>query len=132
VYIEVPNHDDSLLSIFDVPGYREFYYREPHIFYYNKSTLMTLLNRAGFEGEIASSGFDPNALNQLHWIMTGQPQHSATIAYGAPRLPFLATQGGGVQSEFMALLENFEKQYRALLERHLLCSHIIFIGKARF
>lgn len=131
IYIEVPNHDESLLSVFDVPGYRDFYYRGPHIFYYNPRTLRMMMNRAGFDGDISASGYEPNVLNQLNWILTGSPQPTATLAYGSPTLPFASNGDGAVRAEFTALLETFDKEYRALLAKHLLCSSIIFMGKLK-
>lgn len=129
VYIEVPNHDDSLLSVFDVPGYRDFYYRQPHIFYYNPKTLLMMLERAGFQGEISASGHEPNMINQLNWILTGNPQPTATLAYGNIALPFLSNASVPIREEFMALIERFDEEYRALLAKYLLCSSIVFIGK---
>ncbi len=128
LYCEVPNHDESLLSIFDVPGYRDFYYREPHLFYYNPDTLKRMLERAGFHGTIAASGFEPHALNQMHWILNGRPQPSATNAYGEPTLPLLSTPNPAAPQLFEAI-NRFHRDYRALLDRALLCSHIIFIGQ---
>jgi len=131
VYIEVPNHDDSLLSVFDVPGYREFYYREPHIFYYNPKTLMTLFNHAGFEGTITSSGFEPTMLNQFNWITTGKPQPTATAAYGQITLSFSQSTPKETRVAVEKIFDRLDQEYRGFLEQNLRCSHIIFIGKVR-
>ncbi len=131
VYIEVPNHDDSLLSVFDCKGYRDFYYREPHIFYYNPRTLMTMMHQAGFEGKILPSGLEPNILNQLNWILTEKPQATATLAYGQPLLPFIPKVHQELKRQFTSLVEKFDQEYRKLVENQLLCSHLVFLGTIR-
>lgn len=129
IYFEVPNHDDSLLSVFDVPDYRDFYYREPHLFYYSPATLKQMLAKGGFAGTVSASGFEPNMLNQLNWILTGKPQASAALAYGVPMLPFASHAAGGVREEFTHLIMAMHNQYRDFLDRNLLGSHVVFIGK---
>ena len=41
--VEVPNVDDWLLSVFSVPGYEDFDYRAPHVFYYSTRTLREVM-----------------------------------------------------------------------------------------
>ena len=131
LYIEVPNLSESLLSLFAVPGYGEFYYREPHLFYYSPKTLRLLLAKAGFAGRIKASGFEPNFLNQLHWIMENKPQKSDAEVYAPPKLPFRSAANPLLRRRMERLLTRLNREYRAFLDTNLLSSHIIFIGKKK-
>lgn len=129
IYFEVPNHNDSLLSVFDVPAYRDFYYREPHSFYYTPTTLKAIMQKGGFEGSVSWSGFEPNMINQLHWILVNRPQSTASEVYGPLRLPFGENTSGEIRKDFMEFITHLHNQYREFLNTHLLCSHIVFIGR---
>jgi len=48
--VEVPNVQEVLLSVYSISPYRDFYFKEPHIFYYSPSTLEMVMDRAGFSG----------------------------------------------------------------------------------
>lgn len=72
-FIEVPNVDDALLSLYDIPAFRDYYYTPAHQFYYSKDTLERTIAKAGF------ARFDIKPLqrydlsNHIHWMTTGRP-----------------------------------------------------------
>lgn len=85
LYLELPNINDVMLSGYQVSGYADFYYREPHVSYFSEATLGILLELAGFRGEM-STVQDYNFLNHLQWLFTGKPQDNFAIGTGAPEL----------------------------------------------
>lgn len=127
--IEVPNVSESLLTLFDVSPYEDFYYREVHEFYYSPETLLALLKKAGFRGTVRGASYAPNFINQLNWILAKAPQADAASVYGAPLLPWRK----GVDLGEKKILENwFSKksgEYRAFLKRNLLSESILFSGR---
>lgn len=97
VFIEVPDLHDPLASYYDVPAYRDFYYRDYHLYYFTKVSLARLLDGHGYGGEFTHL-MQASLSNHFHWMHTGRGQAntnemvSVTLPVGllADRLP----QGG--------------------------------------
>lgn len=45
ILIEVPNVEDILISHYDIPKFKDFYFCSPHLFYFSEKTLTQLLNK---------------------------------------------------------------------------------------
>lgn len=73
IHIEVPNLNDALLSIYDIDEFSKFYFRLPHVYYYDKSSLTKLLELLDFEGEI-SFHQEFSFFNHIHWLQNKSPQ----------------------------------------------------------
>jgi SAM-dependent methyltransferase len=73
IFIVVPNVDDALLSLYDIPAFQSFYYTPAHQFYYSRKTLGKLLEKSGFmQYEIRPiQRYDLS--NHMHWMMYGKP-----------------------------------------------------------
>ena len=70
--IEVPNVDDALISLYEIPAYQNFYYQRAHLFYFSKSALKQVSELAGFNAQITGlQRYDLS--NHLRWMLTGQP-----------------------------------------------------------
>jgi len=70
--IEVPNVEDALISLYEIPAYQRFYYQRAHLFYFSKSTLCRVSELAGFDARITGiQRYDLS--NHLRWMLTGQP-----------------------------------------------------------
>lgn len=52
--LEVPNRNDALVSLYDIPTFKDFWYRKPHITYWRIETLTAALEQIGFEAEVSS------------------------------------------------------------------------------
>ena len=81
IYIEAPNLRDPLLSVWDVPTYRQFFYHSAHLHYFTNTSLIKVAIDAGFRLEQIELNFtqDYNILNHLHWIMNNGPQANCTV-----------------------------------------------------
>lgn len=69
--IEVPNHEDWMLSISS--AYTDFYYQDAHAWYFDPQTLRAALNKAGFSAcikGIQRYGYR----NAIHWLRWGEPE----------------------------------------------------------
>jgi 2-polyprenyl-3-methyl-5-hydroxy-6-metoxy-1,4-benzoquinol methylase len=72
IIVEVPNVDDVLVSVYEIPAYRTFYYQIAHLHYFSPPTLARTLELAGFSAEIQPiQRYDIS--NHIHWLRTGQP-----------------------------------------------------------
>ncbi|KKS14424.1 MAG: hypothetical protein A3I32_00605 [Candidatus Yanofskybacteria bacterium RIFCSPLOWO2_02_FULL_45_10] len=126
LFIEVPNTDDALMSIYQLKKFADFWFIEPHLFYYNPETLKKVLARGGFEGRISTTQAF-SLYNHLNWLYTGQPQADWLTATTIPRLP----SGGShaeLKGEINKLLEKTDKQYRNLLNKNQVGSMLTFLG----
>lgn len=130
LYLEIPNLDDALLSIFHVPGYTNFYYREPHLSYFSSHTMALLMKKAGFEGRIKTIQ-RYNFMNALNWIFTDKPQDNFTIGNSDPVFVKADDVGASVKSDLNDLIKKVDKEYKQLLDRHSLGEALIFLGKKK-
>jgi SAM-dependent methyltransferase len=70
--IEVPNVEDILVSVYKIRPHLDFYWEIAHNFYFSKTTLGTVIAKAGYRYEIFPlQRYDLS--NHLHWMMTGKP-----------------------------------------------------------
>lgn len=70
--VEVPNVDDALVSVYDIPAYRQFYFQKAHLYYFSKKTLAAALAKAGFSSVVTGiQRYDLS--NHLRWMLTGEP-----------------------------------------------------------
>jgi 2-polyprenyl-3-methyl-5-hydroxy-6-metoxy-1,4-benzoquinol methylase len=81
IYIEAPNLSDPLLSIWDVPTYRQFFYHSAHLHYFTEASLTKVAIVAGFRPDQIELNFtqDYNILNHLHWVMNNGPQANCMV-----------------------------------------------------
>lgn len=73
LFVVVPNAGDALLTLYDIPAFRSFYFTPAHQFYYTKDTLEQVLGAAGF-GQVSihpKQRYDLS--NHMHWMMYGKP-----------------------------------------------------------
>lgn len=70
--VEVPNVDDVLVAVYQIPAYLRFYYQKAHLYYFSTDTLATTLNQAGFDATIEGvQRYDLS--NHIRWMLTGEP-----------------------------------------------------------
>lgn len=70
--VEVPNVDDILISVYRIKAHLDFYWEIAHNYYFSKTTLAKVLEKAGYRYEILPlQRYDLS--NHMHWMMTGKP-----------------------------------------------------------
>jgi SAM-dependent methyltransferase len=70
--IEVPNVDDALVAMYDIPAYLDFYYQKAHLFYFSVKTLALALEKVGYRVQIQGvQRYDLS--NHIRWMLTGAP-----------------------------------------------------------
>lgn len=73
LFIVVPNVEDVLLSLYDIPRFHSFYFTPAHQFYYSKSTLSAVLNKCGFAGYDILPEQRYDLSNHMYWMQYGRP-----------------------------------------------------------
>jgi 2-polyprenyl-3-methyl-5-hydroxy-6-metoxy-1,4-benzoquinol methylase len=88
IFIEVPNLRDPLLSVWDVPTYRKFFYHSAHLHYFTERSIRQVAEKAGFPDANTEVTFtqDYNLLNHLHWMMNDGPQANCLVGLSEVRL----------------------------------------------
>jgi len=77
VFIEVPNLLDPLANIYDILEYRDFYYRQYHLYYFSEYGLKKLLADIGFDCETMPL-LQASLTNHFHWMHNGTGQANTT------------------------------------------------------
>lgn len=126
--IEVPNIQDVLISMYKIEAYVNFWFREPHLFYFSPKTLSMVLERSGFSGSTKTSQ-EYNFINHLSWILTQKPLKTMTLGISKPRLIDSESVNPIVKTEFNNWIHRTDEEYRELLNKYDLGENIIFIGK---
>jgi hypothetical protein len=136
IAIEVPNLNDALLSEYELPNYKQFYFHKAHLWYFNYDTLNMLMSKLGFEGNIHFLQ-DYNVLNHLHWLENDKPQKNSR-GLQLPIIPlnkihqekFVEASTNIVQITNIQL-QALNKTYIELLKDHWATSNIMFVGKLK-
>lgn len=128
IFIEVPNLNDALVSGYDVPEYRTFYYRPVHLYYYTPKSLGLLLDQAGFSYELRTVQ-QASITNHFHWMHNRRGQPNANFMTSV--IPPAALLD---ELPVAAILDQVDDYYRDLLQRHgmgdLLGAHVRLKGSA--
>ena len=125
IYLEVPNHDDALLSCYDGDiTYNNFYYHKAHIHYFTLESLTELCHECGFDG-IAESFLMYPFFNHVYWHFNKGPQPTARQALSLP----VPTDGvSAAQLDINLFYERVEKEYEELLNKNKVGDCIFFRG----
>ena len=71
--IEVPNHDDALISTYKAKEFIESYYWSQHLYVFNDRTLKKIIAKAGFKNICIEQVQRYTLSNHLHWLSEGLP-----------------------------------------------------------
>ena len=84
LFIVVPNVEDALMSLYDIPNFKPFYFTPAHQFYYSRSTLTRVLNKAGLHNVEIQPRQRYDLSNHMHWMMHGKPGGQVNIIPSSP------------------------------------------------
>jgi SAM-dependent methyltransferase len=127
VILETPNANDALVSIYDIPEFRDFFFRESHLVYFEQTTLANVLLSQGFESRVYLRQ-DYSLMNHLNWLYRMEPQASAPIA----RLPI-----NFVHPEHPASIPvnrffaRIDREYRTLMDTLVSTNALSAVGRKR-
>jgi 2-polyprenyl-3-methyl-5-hydroxy-6-metoxy-1,4-benzoquinol methylase len=131
IYIEVPNIDDALLGTYKIRAYEEFFFHDPHLFYFSAETLQSLACTAGFRGGVEMVQ-RYSLLNHFHWILTNQPMGDANLGMRVSQLFNIRDSQDKSNNALEIRVNNFireaDMQYRELLKEFGKTESIAFTG----
>ncbi len=126
--IEVPNADDALLSVYGLKSFADFWYTEPHSFYYTASTLKKMLSKGGFSGRTKTKQ-SYNFINHLNWKLTGQPQGNYLTGTAEPQLVDQTGVNLKLKNKLNRWFQKVDKEYKLILNKHGIGTDLLFIGQ---
>lgn len=88
LYLITPNHDDFYMH--NLPEdkkylYKSFIYHIAHPFYYNKNSLIFILNKSGFKNIYSTTHQDYPITNFIQWYANGKPNKNIIDAQNLPK-----------------------------------------------
>lgn len=130
LYLELPNLDDSLLSCYQISGYADFYFREPHVSYFTRDTLFLAIKSAGFVGKIKTVQ-RYNIINHLNWILTGKPQENFNLGNGVPKIATAENIDPLLKSELNDFIVKADRDYKKIIEKYGVGECLTFLGQLK-
>ena len=73
LYVEVPNINDALLSLYEVSEYREFHFFLDHLHYFSRFSLGLAFKNAGIANVTIAGHSRFSLANHLYWLKSGKP-----------------------------------------------------------
>jgi len=114
IFIEVPNLMEPLANCYDIPQYRDFFYRDIHLYYFSESSLKKLLEKIGFDCETHPI-LQASITNHFHWMHNCHGQKNTTEMSNVvlPRKPLMTKTPKG--NDFIKILDKVDDYYKELM-----------------
>tara|TARA_Y100000310_G_scaffold193906_1_gene193872 strand:+ start:14135 stop:14962 length:828 start_codon:yes stop_codon:yes gene_type:complete len=127
VIIEVPNVNDALVSIYDIPEFQDFFFRESHLSYFEQTTLANTMLAQGFEARVYLRQ-DYSLMNHLNWLFRMEPQENAQMA----RLPWnLVAESHPASTVINRFMARIDREYRTLMDTMVSTNALSAVGRKR-
>lgn len=130
VFIEIPNLDDPLRALWNVPSYERFYYHEAHLSYFSEQSIRRLLEKTGWHIEKIYYLQDYNLLNHIYWYFNNAPQPTCEFGLNPPYIQFQEdkrTREAG--NDINKLLVEMNEKYFQILSKYKLTSNMFIVAK---
>ena len=115
LFLAVPHGLDPLASYYDVPNYRDFYFREYHLYYFTEKSLGRLLTDCGYGFECVPR-LAASMTNHFKWLYSGEGDSGAS-GYTNVNLPRELLRAETPEGrDFRDILEEVDDFYRLKLQ----------------
>jgi SAM-dependent methyltransferase len=125
--LELPNAEDALAGIYDIPAFRDRWYQESHISYFSVSNLAAALAFVGFEAKV-STRQEYGVLNHAQWLTKGEPMLDLHEARSFARPVPQAHPAEGILNRWWM---QKDQEYRVMLETIKAGNSLVGIGQRR-
>ncbi len=128
IILATPNLDHPYMTLWDIPEFADFWYREPHLYYFNMDTFERVTRSAGYVGEVTTAQIY-NITNLFHWLYKREPQKDARFAQETqPYLFSIPDVIRGPRMEFSDALWDMDKTYRDTLAKYNHGDILYYVG----
>ncbi len=117
LFIEVPTLQNPLVSLYEIPEFKDFWFQQPHLYYFTEGTLSKIIHEAKFQIIEMFPVVEVSFLNHINWMLRRKPMPSRKECM-ASKLPVDddAVSEQGLLDEINALFCRFDRQYMKKLE----------------
>lgn len=127
IILATPNLDHPYMTLWDIPEFADFWYREPHLYYFNMDTLERITRSAGYVGEVTTSQIY-NITNLFHWLYKREPQRDAAEAQHREPIISLDFPNTEPLLGIHKALRTMDEEYRAALMKHNRGDVLYYVG----
>ncbi|MFH0779329.1 MAG: class I SAM-dependent methyltransferase [Parcubacteria group bacterium] len=131
IHVEIPNVLDPLVSLFDNVEFRDFFYQEPHLYYFDPQTLAAVAAKTGLVIESMESFQQTSLTNTLNWIYRRAPQACRWDCMQAvlPTNYLTNSTNVKIKGKIARLIQKADLEYKNILEESGLTDNIFCILK---
>jgi 2-polyprenyl-3-methyl-5-hydroxy-6-metoxy-1,4-benzoquinol methylase len=130
IAIEVPNLNDALAHVYNLPRHYQFFYHKSHLWYFTEKSLEKVMASSGFKGKTFHTQ-DYNIMNHMNWIVNDAPQGTPLAGLSAPVLPIRTNASPQITKTLDTFIKRMDIEYKKTLADLKITSNIIFIGKKK-
>lgn len=87
IHIELPTLNNPLVSLYDIPSFRDFWFQEPHLFYFKLESIEEIARAAGMKVAKNELSQSTGLVNHISWMLTNKPMSHRKFAV-SPVPPF--------------------------------------------
>ena len=117
LFLEFPNLNDPLRSIWQNAGYEGFFYHSAHLHYFTETSLLRLFDKLGLKQNDYRIGYsqDYNFLNHINWHLTEKPQSDCHL--GLSKVGDLICSNDPISQWLSKELNAIDIKYKQKLEK---------------
>ena len=127
IILATPNLDHPYMTLWDIPEFADFWYREPHLYYFNMDTLEKVAHSAGYVGEVTTAQIY-NITNLFHWLYKREPQKDAYEAQDPGPNIFDKSDLNGPRDRISRALWEMDTAYRNALTQNNHGDVLYYVG----
>jgi cyclopropane fatty-acyl-phospholipid synthase-like methyltransferase len=119
IHIEIPTLHNPLVSLYQIPAFRDFWFQKPHLYYFTEKGLERVCKEAGLSIVSLARTQETSLFNHYHWMSNGTPMKHRKFAVD-PSFPeeCVDTADASKREVFErvgALLERTNAEYQKIL-----------------
>lgn len=79
IHLELPTLNNPLISLYDIPEFKDFWFQEPHLYYFTSESIKWLAKESGLN--IIQNDIDQSAglINHINWLLTRKPMSNRGV-----------------------------------------------------
>lgn len=114
--IEVPNLNNPIVTLYNSNSFKNFWYQEPHLYYFNKYSLGNILKTLTNSEINIDTYQETSFINHFNWAIhnSKSKMRSHAISNNFP----IPTNNKVVENELNKLYEKFNREYKEILQRN--------------
>ena len=111
IIILVPNANDALINLYNIPKFNEFYYCIEHLYYYTPETINMVFEKVGLSGKIKTLQEYP-ITNHLNW---GYREKPSDVLKSRKEIPDISIMDENLEIKWETFWKDTNNRYKKFL-----------------